>query len=154
MALLAVPPALPQSRRGRPPAPKLSGPTGEKALVELESRILRAIRAHDTQTLGGILAADFVYVSPRKKDLSRQQFLQQVKSFSQEIEWLGAEEMKIHMYNDIAVVTGIQNAKVRSEKTGLQSGDTAFTDVFRKSSGEWQLVMAFGADIASVPQKK
>jgi ketosteroid isomerase-like protein len=151
-AWLAVLLASGQSRRTRPPAPQLSAPKGAQALVQLEKRILKAIREKNVDALGGMLAADFVYVSPHKRDMMKQEFLRQVKTFPQEIEWLGAEEMKIHIYGDIAVVTGVQNSKVRSERAGVQSGDTAFTDVFRKEAGEWQLVLAFGVDIP--PAKK
>jgi ketosteroid isomerase-like protein len=153
-ASLAVSLTSGQSRRARPPAPQLSAPKGVQALVQLEKSILEAIREKDVDTLGGILAADFVYVSPRKRDMMKQEFLRHVKTFPHEIEWLGAEEMMIHMYGDIAVVTGVQDARIRSEKTGVQSEDTAFTDVFRKNNGEWQLVLAFGVDIPSTPAKK
>lgn len=153
-ASFATPALWAQTRRKPAPAPVLRNPTGDKALVELEKQILEAIRERNTGKLDGILAPDFVYVSPRKRDLHKQEFLNHVRSFPMEIEWLSAEEMKIHIYGDIAVVTGIQNAKVRSEKTGVQSGDKAFTDVFRRRQGEWQLVLAFTADIAGASVQK
>jgi ketosteroid isomerase-like protein len=151
---LAGPAVFAQSRRTPPAAPSLPNPAGEKGLVELERQILEAIRERNTEKLDAILAPDFVYVSPRKRDLRRQEFLNQVKSSPQEIEWLGAEELKIHIYGEIAVITGVQNAKVRSEKTGLQSADSAFTDVFRRRQGRWELVLAFRADMPALPAKK
>jgi ketosteroid isomerase-like protein len=152
-ACLAVPLLVAQSRR-TPPAPTLPSPTGEKGLVELERQVLEAIRERNTDKLDSILANDFVSISPRKRDLNRAQFLTEVKSSTSDFEWLGAEEMKIHLYGDVAVVTGLQNAKVRSEKTGVQSSDTTFTHVFRRRQGRWELVLAFGGAVpAASPQK-
>ena len=123
--------------------------------MELERQFLEGIRERNIDKLEAILAPDFLYVSPRKRDLRRPEFLNQVKSSTQEIEWLGAEEMKIHMYGETAVITGIQNAQVRSEKAGLQSSDSSFTDVFRRRQGRWELVLSFRADMpAAAPAKK
>lgn len=154
IASLNVPLLYSQARRTPPPAPVLRTPTGEKGLVELERQILEAIRERNIDKLDAILAPDFVYVSPRKRDLHRQEFLNQVRASNSEIEWLGAEEMKIRIYGDVAVVTGVQNSQVRSGKSGVQSTDAAFTDVFRRRQGRWELVLAFIADMPAAPAKK
>ena len=147
-------PVFGQSRRTPPAAPTLPNPAGEKGLVGLERQLLEAIRERNTDRLDSILANDFVYVSPRRRDLNRVEFLNQVKSSASEFEWLGAEEMKIHMYGDVAVVTGVQNAQIRSEKGGPQSSDTTFTHVFRRRQGRWELVLAFGGDVPAASPKK
>jgi ketosteroid isomerase-like protein len=143
-----------QSRRTPPPAPRLPGPAGEKGLVELERQFLEAVRERNTDKLEAILANDFVYVAPRKRDLNRAEFISQTKASASEMEWLGAEEMKIHMYGDVAVVTGLQNAQVRSQKGALQSSDTAFTHVFRHRQGRWELALAFSGEVPPAPAPK
>lgn len=151
---LALSSCLAQSRRTPAPAPRLPNPAGEKGLVELERQLLEAIRERNIDRLDSILANDFVYISPRKRDLNRMEFLSQAKSSPSEFEWLGAEEMKIHMYGDVAVVTGLQNAQIRSEKSGLQSSDTAFTHVFRHRQGRWELALAFSGEVPPAPAPK
>ena len=143
-----------QTRRTPPPAPTLASPSGEKGLVELERQLLEAIRERNIGKLETILGNDFFHVSPHKRDLNRVDFLNQVKSSASDFEWLGAEEMKIHIYGDVGVVTGVQNAQVRSGKTGVQSTDIAFTDVFRRRQGRWELVLAFRADTPPAAPKK
>jgi Domain of unknown function (DUF4440) len=145
---------LAQSRRTPSPAPTLPSPSGEKGLVELERQLLEAIRERNIGKLETILGNDFFHVSPHKRDLNRVEFLNQVKSSASDFEWLGAEEMKIHIYGDVGVVTGVQNAQVRSGKTGVQSTDIAFTDVFRRRQGRWELVLAFRADTPPAAPKK
>lgn len=143
-----------QSRRTTPTAPRLPSPSGEKGLVELERQFLEAIRERNTDKLNSILANDFVSISPRKRDLNRVEFINQTKTSTSEIEWLGAEEMKIRMYGDVAVITGLQNSQVRPPKGALQSSDTPFTHVFRRRQGRWELVLAFSGDVPPAPPPK
>jgi ketosteroid isomerase-like protein len=154
VACLAASVSFGQSRRTPPVAPTLPNPAGEKGLVELERQLLEAIRERNTDKLNSILANDFVSISPRKRDLNRAEFINQTKSSASAIEWLGAEEMKIRMYGDVAVITGLQNSQVRPQKGALQSSDTPFTHVFRRRQGRWELVLAFSGEVPPAPAPK
>jgi ketosteroid isomerase-like protein len=115
--------------------------SSEEEIVDLEKRIAAAIRHRDTVTLETVLGEHFAYVQPGLPEQDRDQFLKAVKSLPGEFEWLGLDQLKIRFYGDTAVVTGVQNSKVRLKDNALVESDTAFVDVFRRSAGSWELEM-------------
>ena len=51
----------------------------------------------------------------------------------------------------MAVITGVQRSKFQGEDGKEQLSSSAFTDVFIKRNGQWQLVLAYGVELANAP---
>jgi len=133
-------------------APQPSAPQGavradDAALVDLEKQFFAAIREKDVDKLNGILADDFAYVVPGQPEMTRAQFLKHVRGLPDTIEWLGANEMRIRILGDVAVVTGVRNTKMRNDSGTLVSSDSAFADIFKKNGEEWELVLVHAMDL-------
>ncbi len=140
-----------QTRRTKK-APQPSAPQGavradDAALVDLEKQFFAAIREKDTDKLNGILADDFVYVVPGQPEMTRAQFLKHVRGLPDTIEWLGADEMRVKILGDVAVVTGVRNTKERNDSGTLVSSDSAFADIFKRNGEEWELILVHAMDL-------
>ena len=148
---MAVPFAYPQThhpkKASQPPSPQGAVRADDAALLDLEKEFFTAIREKDTDKLNGILADDFVYVVPGQPEMTRAQFLKHVQALPDTIEWLGADEMRVKIFGDAAVVTGVRNTKTRNDSGILVSSDTAFADIFKKNGEEWELVLVHAMDL-------
>jgi hypothetical protein len=122
--------------RGQAASEDIDTARARTTILRLESRWLAA---HDSATLAGILAPDFVH------PVASGQFLDR----SQHIEWVVAHppdssidrrlaDMRVRFYGATAIVTG---TVVRSRE-GAEMGRNVFTDIFVKRDGRWQAVSA------------
>ena len=140
-------------------ATNLAAASDEHDLVALERRILDAIRDRDSKELEPWIAEDFVYRDPSGKEMNRDQFLETVKSFPHDIEWLSADNMRLRMLGDVGIVTGVQEQRIAPVEAGAVpkgnvesvTGQTAFTDVFRRRGADWELVLVYAVELPAKP---
>ena len=116
------------------------------AVLRLESEIMEHIRAKDTRALEPLLTADFVYRTPGE-ELSRADFLKGVASVPGQITSVQGEGLRVRVFGEVAVLTGVQRARVRADDGSEQEGLNAFTDIFLKRNGRWRLALAYGVEL-------
>jgi ketosteroid isomerase-like protein len=121
------------------------GRTAE-SILRLEREIMDYIRAKDTRSLERLLTADFVYRTPGA-ELSRADFLKGIASVPGRIISVEGEGLRVSVYGETAILTGVQHARVRADDGSEQEGVSAFTDVFVKQRGRWRLALAFGVEL-------
>jgi hypothetical protein len=147
----------PSSHAAKAPAHVATG-NDEQDLVDLEKHLLEYIRAKDAKDVEPWLADDFQYTDARGTTSTREQFLDRVKSFPENIDWLSADDMRVRVYGNVAVVTGVKQLRTSTgdvDMVAKPSGQPAaersraFTDVFRKLGSDWSLVQEFEADLPS-----
>lgn len=131
------------------------GRTAE-SILRLERKTMDAIRAKDSKALERILTADFVYRTPGS-ELSRAEFLQNIAAFPGQILSVEGSELRVNVYGDVAVLTGLQTSRARLEDGTEHTSTVAFTDVFVKQRGRWRLSLAYGFELpeqAGEPEKR
>ena len=101
------------------------------AVLRLESKIMGHIRAKDTRALEPLMTADFVYRTPGV-EVSRADFLKGVAAVPGLITSVQGEGLRVRVFGEVAVLTGVQRARVRADDGGAE-GMSAFTDVFRQA---------------------
>ena len=121
------------------------GRTAE-SILRLERETMDAIRAKDAKALERVLTSDFVYRTPGA-ELSRAQFLQNVASLPGRILSVKGSELRVNVYGDTAVLTGVQRSRVRTDDGVEHASTVAFTDVFVKRRGRWRLSLAYGVEL-------
>jgi ketosteroid isomerase-like protein len=126
----------------------------EKEIRQIESEIFAAIQQKDAQKLAAILADDFVYRNPLEGETAKPAFLEAIKAIPVKINALWSEDMKVNVYGEVAILTGTQKAKTQDAAGQEQISATAFTDVFVRRNGKWQLALAYGVELPSVPPSK
>jgi ketosteroid isomerase-like protein len=117
-----------------------------ESILRLEREIMGHIRAKDTRALERLLTADFVYRTPGA-ELSRADFLKGIASVPGRITSVEGEGLRVSVYGETAVLTGVQRARVRADGGSEQEGLSAFTDVFVKRNGRWRLALAYGVEL-------
>jgi ketosteroid isomerase-like protein len=134
-----------QSSRGAPP-PRVTpsattpDPTGSLPPIQLEDQWTTALVKGDTHTFDRLLAPEFVYTE-NSSVMSRGDVMKSVTG-PDRVESARNENMKLHDFGDVQVVTGILHLKGRT-KTG-KSFDRryAFTDTWQHRSGRWRIIAA------------
>lgn len=121
--------------------------TDDELILEIEQTIFTAIKTKDDVALAGIVADDFVFRGPGQPEIGKQEFLQSVKSFPIEILDIWSDDMKVNVYGDFALLTGVQQAKTLDSDGKEQLSAGAFSDVFAKRDGRWVLVLAYNVEL-------
>lgn len=128
----------------------------EQDIVDLERHLLDYIRAKNAKELEPWLGDDFQYTDARGNTSNREQYLNQVKSFPDNIDWLSADDLRVRVYGSVAVVTGVKQLRTSKGDVDIVAGPTgpppsersmAFTDVFRRLGSDWTLVQEFAANL-------
>jgi uncharacterized protein (TIGR02246 family) len=125
----------------------------ESKVRAAEERIFAAITARDASALAKELAADFVLSSPGKPDQSREDFLQAIASMPYQILEVGGEHIRCRLLGDVAVLSGVQRARVAIAPGNVVVARTAFADLFVRDGNSWRLRHAFGVELPTMEPK-
>jgi hypothetical protein len=108
---------------------------------ELENAWEAAIASHNSATLDGLIAADFVGVSSKNKFIGRSQVLSEVKGDKDTYKSAKNDKLNVKMFGpNVAVVTG------RAREVGTGKDGKAFdrvflfTDTWMMRGGKWQCI--------------
>jgi ketosteroid isomerase-like protein len=96
------------------------------------------------------VAADFMLIAGDGKVLNREQDLEPVKSGEVKFDSMMTDEVKVFVYGDTAIITGIGTYQI-NYKGQSSTISERFYDIYQKRKGEW-LVIA--SRPSSVPKKK
>jgi ketosteroid isomerase-like protein len=128
-------------------SPNYDSSTDINTILEIERRTMEAIKQKDRAALMSILAEDFTHRTPAGQDAGRSEFLKGISDLPLEVLSISADNLKVNVYGETAVLTGIQRVTVRDAEGKEESGAGAFTDVFVKRQEEWLLVLAYSVDL-------
>jgi ketosteroid isomerase-like protein len=120
-------------------------------ILEIERTIMAAIKAKDAAMLAPFLADEFIYRTHFGAEADRDQFLESIASFPVEILTLRGEELRVDVFGEVAILTGVQVAEARLPDHAPEESAVAFTDVFVQRDGRWLMVLAFGVELPSEP---
>ena len=124
-----------------------------QAILQIERDIMAAIKNKDAATLEPLLADDFIYRTHFGAEAPKAEFLKSIASFPVEILAIRGEELKVNVYGDTAVLTGVQIAEARAPEGTAEESAVAFTDVFVRLEGRWLMVLAYGVELPSDPDE-
>ena len=120
-----------------------------EAILQLERDIMAAIKNKDAPTLAPMLTDDFIYRTHFGAEADKAEFLKSIASFPVEIISIHGEELKVNVYGETAVLTGVQLAKARAAEGEVEESAVAFTDVFVRREGQWLMILAYGVELPS-----
>ena len=120
-----------------------------EAILQIERDIMAAIKNKDTASLAPMLADDFIYRTHFGAESDKEGFLESIASMPLEILSLHGDELKVNLYGETAVLTGVQRAEARVPEGQTEDSAVAFTDVFARRDGRWLMVLAYGVELPS-----
>jgi len=100
-----------------------------------------AVGKHDSATIEGFIAADFIGVSSKSKFIGRSDVLSEFKKDKDTYKTAKNEKLNVKMYgNDVAVATG-RAREIGTGKDGKAFDRTfLYTDTWMMRGGKWQCV--------------
>jgi len=125
----------------------------QQAILQVEEEVFTAVKNRDTGALERILTSDFVYRSPGNPEVTKEDFLKLSASFPYKILSIWGEELKVNVYGNTAVLTGLQFAKAQTGEGKEETSAVMFTDIFVKQKGKWILSLAHAVDLPQIPDK-
>jgi len=118
----------------------------ERELMQLVKDLNAAIVKADVAFLERVLAQDYDHFRPHGNVENRAQYLEDRKSGRVDFDSLVADEIKVRVYGDAAVVSYRSTAKGK-DPDGAIDEQRRWTRVFVKKNGQWQLVHSQGTTI-------
>jgi len=113
----------------------------EQALINLEYQWANAYVAADADKLASILSRDYVQTNTRARVTDKEEELSDLRKGTFRYEKFETTEMKVQLYGDAAVVTGVIAAKGTDKASGKTiEGRMRMTDTFIRQEGRWQVV--------------
>jgi ketosteroid isomerase-like protein len=108
----------------------------ETRVIALENLWNQVQISHDAEAMGKMLHADFVFTDYDGTVMSKPAFLTSIRDPNNKLTLETSEDMKLHRFGDIVVVTGATHEK------GAWKGKSyehygRFTDTWMKQNGEW-----------------
>jgi ketosteroid isomerase-like protein len=132
----------------------VSSPPGDvEAILAAETRIFASIRARDVAALGAELAADFVHSSLGQPDQGRDAFLQAIRDMPYGIQEIGGEDLRVRVIGEVALLSGVQCARVELPDGSEVTAATAFVDLFTRRNGGWLLRHAVSVELPEAPAR-
>ena len=118
----------------------------ERELTQLVKDLNAALVKADIAFLERVLAQDYVHYRPHGDVEDRAQYLQDRKDGRVEFESLVADDIKVRVYRDAAIVTYRSTAKGK-DQDGAIDEERLWTRVFVRKNSHWQLVHSQGTTI-------
>ena len=120
-----------------------------EAILQIERDIMAAIKGKDATALEPMLADEFVYRTHFGAEADKAEFLKSIASFPRKILSLRGEELRVDIFGDTAMLTGVQLAEARAPEGETEESAVAFTDLFVRRDGSWLMVLAYGVELPS-----
>jgi ketosteroid isomerase-like protein len=86
----------------------------EKELLEIENAFAEAIIKDDLESIGRIVADDWIIIDPNGQIVDRTRFFGVIKSGALTHDIMKSEDLRVRIYGESAVVTAIITTKGKS----------------------------------------
>jgi len=111
----------------------------QEELLKLENDFARAVTNNDADVVDGFLADDWIIVDPDGGMIDKARFLGVIKSGALSHEKMESADLRVRLYGNTAVVTGLTTTKGKFMGQDFTSCERA-TDIFVKQNDRWQCV--------------
>lgn len=125
--------------------------TPEETLRQVEERIFAALRTRNLRALESELAEDFVHSSIGGASQDRAAFLAAVRDMPFRILEVRGEALSVRAFGALALLSGVQRARVALEDGTEVEASTGFVDVFTLVGGRWLLRHACSVELPARP---
>jgi ketosteroid isomerase-like protein len=111
----------------------------EEKLRDIERQAREASLSGDCKFFDALMADDYLGIDPRGRVTNKAQALESRSAGTVRYHSITADDVRIRMYGNIAIVTGCSHVKGQ-EKGKETAGDYRYTRVYLRQQGRWQTV--------------
>lgn len=117
-------------------------------ILELQRQVVwSALQAKDAEAWSRVLADEFVYRTPGEPDQDKVEFIRRITAFPAAVLTITSHDLRADVFADVAVVTGVQCARIELP-SGFQIEDfTMLNNVFVRRGGRWQLLLSHAMNL-------
>jgi ketosteroid isomerase-like protein len=120
-----------------------SDPADADTIKQLEKEIGDAMVAVDIDKLNRIYADDFATVGSSGNVVTKENLLNDFKSFHDKLEWFELGPMDVQVFGTVAVACdSVKEKRMRDGKD--TSGEFVWMDLLEKRAGKWVVVRSAG----------
>ena len=123
--------------------------SAEEELLQLERDWCTASVKKDAALLGRVLADEYSGVTNSGVVTTKAEVLAALKDKNSSTDQCVDDDMKVRLYGDAAVVTGLGTRSGTFEGAAFKDRKFLWTDTFVKKDGRWQCVASQGTVIAA-----
>ena len=114
----------------------------EQLILQLEKEGREAALKNDLEANDRLLADDWMNTNPNGTVTTKPQLMALIKSGSFKILSIETEDVKVRVYGDCAVVTGLSTTKREGRDGQPVLRQVRFTRVYARTESRWQVVAA------------
>lgn len=111
----------------------------KEEILKLEKEFERAVADNDVDAIDGLLADDWIIVGPDGGITEKARFLGVIKSGALSHESMESADLRVRLYGNTAVVTGLTTTKGKFSGQDFTSCERA-TDIFVKQDDRWKCI--------------
>jgi hypothetical protein len=108
-------------------------------ILALESAWNQAEAQHDARAMNMLLAETFEYTESDGRFMDKSHWLSLVAKGVDQYDQLGDTGIEVHLYGDVAVVTGAYRERIKSKRNAVVRGGR-FTDIWLQQNGQWKCI--------------
>jgi ketosteroid isomerase-like protein len=112
----------------------------EEGLLKVEKEFAQAIVSNNLEGIGRLVADDWIIIDSDGGIVDRTRFSEVIKSGALTHDMMESEDLRVRVYGDSAVVTGLTRTKGKFMGQEFSTQERA-TDVFVKRDGRWRCVL-------------
>ena len=119
----------------------------QREILLIQEQFWKALKTRDASLLATILAPTFVGRSPGEPDQTREEFITVLTAFPISISEIAGEAIEVHVFGEVAVLTGIQVARLHLPDGKAKSSRVMLSNVFRQEDLDWRMVLCHSFEI-------
>jgi ketosteroid isomerase-like protein len=119
----------------------------QKEVIETQEQFWTALQRKDRKAFERLLADDFIGRSPDQPNQDRSAFIDTLTGFPVQVRSVGSDNLEVHVFGIVAVVTGIQVAQLNLANGQMKENRIAITNIFQQQDGHWLLKLAHAVSL-------
>lgn len=117
------------------------------AVEEAQGQFWNALQSKDRRAFEHILAKDFIARSPGQANQDRAAFVDTLTGFPGQVRSIHSDDLDVHVWGDIAVITGVQTAQIELANGQMITNRIAITNIFQAQQDRWIMKLAHAVSL-------
>jgi hypothetical protein len=116
-------------------------------IIHVQHRFWAALQHKNRAEFEEILAPDFVSRSPAQANEDREAFINTLTSFPMKVLSVGSDNLEVHVFEDVAVISGVQTAQIELPDGKVVPNVIAITNILQQQGGKWLMKLAHAVEM-------
>jgi ketosteroid isomerase-like protein len=119
----------------------------QQAVLRVQTQFWQALQSRDAVLLAAVLAPEFVGRSPGEADQTREEFVATLTTFPARVAEIGGEAIAVHVFGAVAILTGMQVARLELPDGKARSSRVMVSNVFCQRDLNWRMVLSHAFEL-------